>query len=522
MPEDLPVNDGGDQGHDDERRSAGPTLTHSQAVNRLHEIRAEMQRLNELDRLTPEDEAYFIELRDEFDEVDEHRKRLERKHELARINRAAENVDKSIRGLRLIPGSTTGSRSDEYDRDPILHPDSVEDCRFRDPWDLSEVRTFGRDPSDVSQELRSRALSAIEKMQGASDRIRSAATDMLEKFDTRDAKIAQFILHTSKPAYMRAWAKMACNRANTLTVEEQRALAEVDRFRSITLTDAKGGYLVPFQLDPTLIILSGGVRNDIRQVARQVVATGDVWHGVASSHVQWRWAAEESEATDGAPTFSQPTIPNYKADGFVPISIEALADEANVAQEVGRLLAGGKTDLEADALINGTGSGQPTGLITKLKSAGATVVLPSDTTDTFDLADVYKIQGALPARHRANAAWLANNLIYNLIRQFNEDYGGSLWTDLSADRPAMLLGRSALEAEAMDGVINTSQDNYVLVFGDFENYVITDRLGMAVEFIPHLFGTTNGFPTGQRGWYAYYRVGADVVNTNAFRLLNVT
>ena len=29
-------------------------------------------------------------------------------------------------------------------------------------------------------------------------------------------------------------------------------------------------------------------------------------------------------------------------------------------------------------------------------------------------------------------------------------------------------------------------------------------------------------PTGQRGWYAYYRVGADVVNASAFRMLNVT
>ncbi|CNG99042.1 phage major capsid protein%2C HK97 [Mycobacterium tuberculosis] len=70
-------------------------------------------------------------------------------------------------------------------------------------------------------------------------------------------------------------------------------------------------------------------------------------------------------------------------------------------------------------------------------------------------------------------------------------------------------------------MINSSQENYSLIYGDFSNFVITDRLGMAVEFIPTLFGS-NRRPTGQRGWFAYYRTGSDSVNDNAFRLLNVT
>src|SRR3546814_20948669 len=64
------------------------------------------------------------------------------------------------------------SRGDDYDADPILNPDSVEDRRFRNPWDLSEVRTFSRSKAEVTQELRSRAFSAIEKMHGANDRSR--------------------------------------------------------------------------------------------------------------------------------------------------------------------------------------------------------------------------------------------------------------------------------------------------------------------------------------------------------------
>jgi HK97 family phage major capsid protein len=74
----------------------------------------------------------------------------------------------------------------------------------------------------------------------------------------------------------------------------------------------------------------------------------------------------------------------------------------------------------------------------------------------------------------------------------------------------------------MDGVINAIAENYVLVVGDFSNYVIADRIGMTVEFIPNLFDPTTARPTGQKGWFAYYRVGANVVNVGGFRLLNVT
>jgi len=75
----------------------------------------------------------------------------------------------------------------------------------------------------------------------------------------------------------------------------------------------------------------------------------------------------------------------------------------------------------------------------------------------------------------------------------------------------------------MDGSINAAAtaDNFVLLFGDFSNYVIADRIGMSVEFIPHLFHTTSNRPSGSRAWFAHYRVGANVVDAGAFSLLNV-
>lgn len=488
-------------------------LSHGQAVIRLRDIRARLEELEQRDALTREDEQEFDELTREFAEVDDHRRQLERRAALERVRSATQATDRGVAALAVAPGMGGGSGS-AYDLDPILNPDSVESMRFRNPWDLSEMRTFSRNQGDVAQELRSRALAAIVKMPGTNDTIRSAATDIIEMWDDKNSTIARQCLATSSPEYMRAWSKVASGRGHMISPDEQVALE-----RAMSLTDNQGGYLVPFQLDPTVIITANGSVNEIRQVARSVVATGDVWNGVSAGAVSWRWSAEASEANDGAPAFAQPTVPVYKADGFVPISIEAMQDAANATQEIAGMLAFGKDVLEAAAFVVGTGSGQPTGIVTAL--TGTSSIVTSTTTDTFAAADVYKTDSALPRRYRKLASWLANRTWYNLIRQLDTNGGAQMWERIGADAPAQLMGRAALEAEDMDGAVNATAENYMAVYGDFSNYVIADRIGMQTEFIPHLVGA-NRRPTGQRGWYAYYRVGADSVNDGAFRMLNVT
>lgn len=490
------------------------TLTHSQSVVRLKDLYDEIERLQAKEALNDDDAEMFSKLTREFDEVDGHRKNLERQHAAARIRGVREGLTREV-----VEGRNVKVDGSDYDADPILEPDSVQMGRFRNPWDLSEIRTFDRSPEQLRAEFRARALSAVEKMSGANPGIRAAATSIIERFD-EDSKIARMCLATSSPQYLTAWTKMAKGREASLTVEERAALE-----RAMSLTDNAGGYLVPFQLDPTVIITSNGSRNQIRQVARQVVATGDVWNGVSAGAVSWSWDAEGAQVSDDTPTFASPNVPVHKAAGFVPISIEAAQDAANVTQEIGRLLAFGKDTLEATAFATGTGEGQPTGIITAL--AGGSSVVPSATGDTFAVGDVYALDSALPSRHRSGASWLGHRGIYNLIRRFDTSGGAQMWERIGADVPPNLLGRPALEAEAMDGTVTATEDNLVLVYGDFENYVIADRIGMSIEFIPHLFQQTTagsgfGRPTGQRGWYAYYRVGADSVQDSAFRMLNVT
>lgn len=505
----------------------GPRFTHTQTVNRQREITTELVRLGDIDAPSEDDERYFNELDVEFHKLDEWRKSLERQARLTAVREIADGDLKTAPArLGRTPGRTEAGSFDTEDRDAVGDPDSIQRGRYRDPWKLDEMRTFGRPQAEVTAEYRSRALSAIENMQSTTDRIRSTATELVEKWDDEDGRLSRLALALSEPTYLRAWSKLARDPvAAALDADERAAIDRVKTFaRAMSLTDSQGGYLVPFQLDPTLIMTSTVSVNQIRRHARQVIATGDVWHGVSSGAVNWSYDGEAQEVSDDSPTLAQPEVPVYKAQGFVPISVEAWQDAANVTTEVGRLLARGKDNLESSAFVTGTGSNQPTGLITALVAAGGSTVVASAAADTFALGDVYALDGALAAEYHGSpsTAWLGSRLIYNKIRQFDTAGGAGLFADNLRDGiPGQLLNHPVAIAEAMDGVINAAAENYVLVVGDFENYVIADRIGTTVEFIPHLFGAA-GRPTGQRGWYAYVRHGAGVVNSNAFRLLNVT
>jgi HK97 family phage major capsid protein len=92
---------------------------------------------------------------------------------------------------------------------------------------------------------------------------------------------------------------------------------------------------------------------------------------------------------------------------------------------------------------------------------------------------------------------------------------------LSAGSAEVLMNRQWHETPYMTDLTSTAHTN-VAVVGDFSNYVIARRGGMSVELVPQLFDVTNNRPTGQRGWFAYARIGGNSVNNQGFRLLNQT
>ena len=469
-------------------------------VARIEEIRSELETIHGSEEpLTEDQESRFAELSTEFDTLDAERTVLvERAAQLDAVRAAATDP------RNVVSGAADGT--DPYGADGI------------------EDRTGGPDPFDLERvaaapqsELRSMALTAVETVGGFRDEDKATLTGWLDDMDEESgegARLARHILVTSAPQYRREWIR-------GFRVAAKGGVPDTSYLtRAMSLTDAAGGYAVPQDLDPALILTSDGSTNPFRQISRVVQTMSDTWSGLSTTHAAWSNDAEAAEVSDDATTFAQPSIPVHKAQVFVPFSIEVGMDYPGFTQDLRTIIANGKDDLDATNMATGTGSDQPTGIVTALTGGSSEVA--SATTDVFAIADVYALHDAIPDKYLNRGRWAANKAIYNLVRQFDTAGGAGLWERLGGARPSELLGYPAHGASAMDSSVTAASDNYLLILGDFENYVIVDRVGMTIELVPHLFATANNRPSGQRGFYGFARTGADSVNDGGFRMLNVT
>lgn len=398
---------------------------------------------------------------------------------------------------------------------------NVNGTRTASPWE-ARART--------EAETRDAALAAIDAVV-APDHAKAAAEALVrtEDPDGSGGIAARWARLTSNPAYLTAFQKVYGDPTRghlEWTDAERHAHAEVAQLqRAMSLTDANGGYMVPFALDPAILLTSAGSVNPIRQVARVEPIITASWNGVTSAGVTASWDGEAAQVSDDAPAdLAQPSVKSWKGQAFIPFSIEVGMDAANFAEECSKLLVDAKDQLEAVAFVTGAGDGSnaPTGIITAL--AGTASEVAPTTPETFAVGDLYKLMEAVPARFRPNARWMMALELINRIRQFATGSGQqhSFITTLGEGSPPDLLGWPLHENSNVDGSWNVaaSADNFAIIAGDFRQYLVADRVGTTIELVPHLFGA-NGRPTGQRGYYMHFRTGADVLIANAFRVLNI-
>jgi HK97 family phage major capsid protein len=215
------------------------------------------------------------------------------------------------------------------------------------------------DPLGQSAEARSAALRVIEQ-HTRSDTFTPTAADRLERVVRASTLEARYVAAVGSPHYKRAFGKLIVHGPhdaylrmtpqehesvrNVTTAEEQRALSEG--------TGPTGGFGVPVDIDPTILLSSNGAINPIRQLARVFTTTTSKWTGVSGAMTA-AYALEAAEATDQAPTLSQPVVNIQKAHTFCPFSIEVGVDYANLQNEIARLIADAKDVLEAQAFLTG-------------------------------------------------------------------------------------------------------------------------------------------------------------------------
>ncbi|MDQ6901241.1 MAG: phage major capsid protein [Candidatus Dormibacteraeota bacterium] len=477
-----------------------------------------------------EDDAFPEEVarswEDNNRELDEHRRVLaELDARDARVARLASEGN----GHRESGDGTLGAAPARYQGQQM-----VSRMNEYEVYDLQSVRFNPMEGSGGrgGRELRDRALRAVEYAHFSHPdaeraKVQGYVSHLLDARDSEDRYIARRILLTGAPAYRTAFAKTVGSAmrglgAVQLSIEEQKAMESV-RAMSVG-TGSTGGFAVPYFLDPTVIPTSNLSVNPYRQICRVDTIPGNEWRGVTSAGVTASYAVEATEAADNSPTLAQPNLLMQRAQCFVPVSIELTQDWGALQGELAQLIQDAKDDLEALKFTLGSGTNEPTGLIT-----GATTTTATATVATFAVGDLYLLEQSVPPRFRPRAQLIANRGIWNKVRQFDTAGGAGLWVYLPAgldnnvprggNLGVQVLGYGANEASSM--VLTTTTGSKIMVMGDPRYYIIVDRVGLDIEVIPHLFGAVNRFPTGQRGFFAYWRNNARVLDPNAFRVLSV-
>ena len=420
----------------------------------------------------------------------------------ARAARAAE-LDKA--------GRLTKETGEDRGSGPAFHRDI-------DPYDVEYRRSAGDGEAAKRAvgefEARGVPAAGIEK----ADRLRKLDPDHSPTGDKHMRGISRHLLVFGSDAYRRAFAKALVNDAISMTDEERAAWALAQEFRAASTIAGSAGYNIPTILDPSIIWTTDGALNPFRPISTVKQIMTNTWTGVTSGGITMSWDTEGSEVSEDSPTFTQPTIDAHRLTGFVEYSIEVGQDVMGWTPEIAAEFGQADDEAQAAAFATGSGSNQPTGIVTALVgSSGAWTTCGTNNALATD--DLFKARRNTGPRYWPNASWVMNIGINDRIRGLSTN--NNMFSDtvtLAAGQISQILGRPAYVSQSMDSVVNTDTNN-IAVYGDFRNFYIVDRIGMTMEYIPHTFATGNNRPSGKRGLYTYHRVGADSVNDAAFTLL---
>ena len=142
-------------------------------------------------------------------------------------------------------------------------------------------------------------------------------------------------------------------------------------------------------------------------------ATGSRWGGIRG---YWKDEAELKIASK--PTFRQIELNLHKVTALIYATDELLQDSSVLQKIVSEAASDELAFLLNDAIINGTGAGQPLGilnspsLVTITKEAG-------QNADTIVFENIMKMWGALLPRARKSAVWLINQNIEPQLYQMS-------------------------------------------------------------------------------------------------------
>jgi HK97 family phage major capsid protein len=191
---------------------------------------------------------------------------------------------------------------------------------------------------------------------------------------------------------------------------------------------------------------------------------------VTTAHSAASIISEGSPITESDPAFAQRTLGAYKYGIVVQLSNELISDtsvdlEGYLAMQLGRALGNGF----GSHAITGTGTGQPTGIVTSATTGvtGGAGVAGAFTAD--NLIDLY--HSVIDVYRRSSAAgWLMRDTTLGAARKLKDAAGNYIWQpSLAISEPSSILGKPVFTDP---GVAAVGLGAKSVVFGDISRYLV--------------------------------------------------
>ena len=272
-----------------------------------------------------------------------------------------------------------------------------------------------------------------------------------------------------------------------------------------------GGFLVPEEFRAELMALAletALIRPRARVVPmssasikwpaiRDASHATNVFGGVSAS-----WIGEAASlSTVSQPTFNQVQLTARKLTGYTVAANELLADSAiSLEALINTLFSDALAYFEDDAFIQGTGAGQPLGLL----NGDALVTVAKETgqaAGTLTYQNLIKMYSRMLPQSLGRCVWIAHIDTFPQLAQMALDVGtggSAVWITNAADgRPTNILGCPVLYTEKAK-TLGTAGDLYCC---DLSYYLIGDRQSLTVAVSPHV-----NFTTDEMTWRFVQRV----------------
>lgn len=346
-------------------------------------------------------------------------------------------------------------------------------------------------------------------------------TDSIHRMERREEIEAELSKPTSKPLTGKPMKADGDNAAKTgrASDEYKKALLQAMRtnFRQISNVlqegiDPQGGYLVPDEYDKRLIdILTE--ENVMRTLGTNITTSGEHKINIAATKPAAAWIEEGGTLTFGDATFDQIILDAHKLHVAIKVTEELLYDNAfNLENYILTQFGKALSNAEEDAFINGTGVGQPLGILAETGGAQVGVTSASSTKVTAD--EIINLVYSLKRPYRKNAVFLANDVCVAELRKLKDNNGQYLWQpSLQAGEPDRVLGYKVYTSPYFP--VPTAGGTAV-AFGDFSYYNIGDRGTRSFAELKELFAGN-----GMIGFVAKERVDGKLVLPEAIKLLQM-